>query len=440
MSRLLLVDDDEGFTAATSDIIELLGHEVVVSSTIADAITQLKAQQMDILLMDIMLPDGNGFDILDNLAEHNRPKHIAFITGHSAIRSLIKSVAGPGISYLLKPIDLAAIQSILNHTSPAEEHSEGKHFGVLIGESPQMRQLYGIIEKVAQTQANVMIQGESGTGKELVAQAIHNASQYSGEFVAINCGAISAELIASELFGHEKGAFTGAASRKIGLFERANNGTLFLDEITEMPMSMQPTLLRVLETGRVTRLGGTEELPVNCRVISATNRSTQALVDEKVMREDIYFRLAVFPIALVPLRERPQDIQLLADYFIAQFNREHGSQLSISDESMARLCQYDWPGNIREFRHALFRAFIMTDSGAKHVNVPGDLMSPFSSKSPVKSGLTAGKTIQEMERELITLTMQAVDGDKPKAADMLGISLKTLYNRLNVYESPVDID
>src|SRR5690606_37685435 len=223
-----------------------------------------------------------------------------------------------------------------------------KHFGYLIGESPAMKKLYQMIERVAATKANVLLQGESGVGKELVASAIHYASHCEGTFVPWNCGAASRELIGSELFGHEKGAFTGAIARKQGLFEQADKGTLFLDEITEMPLDMQPNLLRVLETQKVTRLGGTQEISVDCRVVSATNRTSEQLAEEQCLREDIYFRLAVFPIVIPPLRERPGDIQLLAEAFLAQLNHQNDSNLALSREGLDRLANYDWPGNVRE--------------------------------------------------------------------------------------------
>lgn len=291
-----------------------------------------------------------------------------------------------------------------------------------------------MIERVAATKANVLIQGESGVGKELVAQAIHRASGATGPFVAANCGAISRDLISSELFGHEKGAFTGAVSRRIGYFEQANGGTLFLDEVTEMPIDLQPTLLRVIETKQITRLGSTQKIPVDCRIISATNRPLESLAEEDVLREDLYFRLAVFPIVVPPLRTHKEDIPLLARSFLAELNAQNDTNLELSDEAIRRLQEYDWPGNVRELRHAIHRAFIMTSPNNRYLTLPKELASPFARERSTQPGLRAGKTISEMEKELITLTLQQVGGDKQNAAKMLGISLKTLYNRLNAYE------
>lgn len=441
--HILLVDDDERFTTATCEIIRHLGHEAQVEDSVEGALSCLEksaeaGRTVDVLLLDVMLPDGNGFEILQRLPQSLTPKKIAFITGHESIISLVRKVAGPDAQYLIKPIGLEDLKSVLTHRKQDKQHSGlpglERHFGVLIGEDPQMQAIYDQIEKVARTGANVLIQGESGTGKELVAQAIHNASTYEGPFVAANCGAISPELLGSELFGHEKGAFTGAVSRKEGYFEQADNGTLFLDEITEMPIDMQPSLLRVLETSQVTRLGSTQAQQVSCRVVSATNRTQQQLMEENCLREDIYFRLAIFPIQLPPLRERPSDIPLLARYFIHQFNDEHDTQFQLTDSQLQRLKDYSWPGNVREMRHLLYRAFIMSDRSTTDITLPETLESPFAKESANKSSLEAGVTIQEVERELISVTLKKVEGDKRRAADMLGISLKTLYNRLNEYQ------
>lgn len=432
MTNILLVDDDQLFTDATAQLITLLGHNVEVAATAEQAKQKLENEHYDVLMLDIMLPDGNGFDILHNLPETQRPAKVAFITGHSAIKSMVNSIAGPGVTYLLKPIDLASIENLLS--GPQLSQESNTHFGVLVGESPVMKKVYTHIERVAPTKANVMIMGESGTGKELVAQAIHNASQCQGPIIAANCGAFSPELLSSELFGHEKGSFTGATGRKIGLFEQAKGGTLFLDEVTEMPIDMQPTLLRVLETGMLRRVGGTEDIPVDCRVVSATNRSRDQLATEQCLREDIYFRLAVFPIDLPPLRQRGEDITLIAEHFLHQFNQEQSRNLVLSEECKQQLRTYTWPGNARELRHTLYRAFILADPQATELTFAQELTSPFADSSSNENTLVAGTTIHEMEKQLIELTLEQVDGDKPKAAKMLGISLKTLYNRLNQYQ------
>lgn len=438
MAKVLLVDDDDSFTQATEQLLRLLDHDVDTADSVAAARKRLTAGRYDMVLLDLMLPDGSGLNLLEDLPEEKHPPHVAIVTGHPAVKSLVKTLYGPNISYLIKPIDLEQLKTLVDK-SGTREHGDandaGKHYGCLIGESTSMRHLYSMIERVSQTPANVLLVGESGVGKELVARAIHNASPSSGPFVAANCGAFSRELIGSELFGHEKGAFTGAVGRKPGLFEQANGGTLFLDEVTEMPLDMQPNLLRALETSRVVRLGGTQEIPVDCRVISATNRSEGQLAEDNCMREDLYFRLAVFPITIPPLRQRKGDIPLLAKQFLLELNQEVGTAFTLSDASLDRLMNYDWPGNVRELRHTIHRAFIMSDPEQQsELRLPQQIASPFAKDHGDRTGLQVGKTIEQTERELITLTLEQLSGDKRKAAQVLGISLKTLYNRLNAYE------
>ena len=298
-----------------------------------------------------------------------------------------------------------------------------------------MHELYRMIERVGETSANVLLMGESGAGKEVVANAIHYAAKTAGQFVATNCGALTNDLISSELFGHEKGAFTGAVSAKAGVFEQAKEGTLFLDEVTEMPIEHQPTLLRALETNSIVRVGGVKQIPINCRVVSATNRTEAELAEKQVLREDIYFRLAVFPIKVPALRERKDDIELLARLFLSQLNEQNGTQRLINDQQLERLVQYDWPGNVRELKHAIHRAFIMVDPASQLITLPDDFSSPFSKKSTSSTNhvMAAGYTIESVEKELILVTLKELKGDKPQAAKMLGISLKTLYNRINKY-------
>jgi DNA-binding NtrC family response regulator len=296
-----------------------------------------------------------------------------------------------------------------------------------------MQELYLMIERVAKTSANVMLMGSSGVGKEVVASAIHKASQVAGQLVTTNCGALSKELIGSELFGHEKGAFTGAIAKKDGVFERAENGTLFLDEVTEMPIDMQPNLLRVLESKKVIKVGGTKEIPVNCRVVSATNRTMDSIAQDNILREDVYFRLAVFPITIPSLHERKEDIPLLAKAFLEELNTENDCQYVWTEAQLERLSRFDWPGNVRELRHSVHRAFIMSDPTGNEIQLPNSFESPFSLSKKPSNNVAAGQTIENVEKELIRITLEKVDGNKTSAAQMLGISTKTLYNRLHAY-------
>ena len=436
MLTVLLVDDDPEFTEVACTIIEFLGHDILTAANLAEARECLTKETFDHILLDFMLPDGSGVHLFDELdALPKRPK-VTLITGHPSVRGIIKGLCGPNIDYLVKPIQREDIEAAL--TGKKEKPNSGgtrikKYFGHLIGESAPMKELYKLIERVSRTSANVMLLGESGVGKEVVAESIHAASDVTGPYIATNCGAFSKELIGSELFGHEKGAFTGAVNRKEGVFEQAESGTLFLDEITEMPIDMQPNLLRVLENKVVIRVGGTKTIPVNCRVVSATNRKMEEIAESKVLREDIYFRLAVFPITIPPLRERKEDIPLLASQFITDFNQENGTRFEWEETQLDNLMTYDWPGNVRELRHFVHRAGIMSDPDKTDIELPKTIESPFAKKQSTSPALEAGRTIEDVEKELIYATLEKVNGNKTLAAEMLGISTKTLYNRLHAY-------
>lgn len=434
--KILLVDDDEGFRCTTVELLSQLGHEVTGADSVAAAKKILQQTGFERVLLDLMLPDGNGLDILETLQSSEKAIKVTIITGHPAIKGVVKSVYGPNVNYLIKPISLQKLQNLLNDDSPSsqQQSTQNGFCGLLIGESKPMQKLHKMIERVAKTDANVMLFGESGVGKELVAQAIHQTSEVNGPFVTVNCGAFTRELINSELFGHEKGAFTGAVKSREGVFEQAKNGNLFLDEVTEMPLDLQPNLLRTLETKKVVRLGSGTSIDVNCRVISATNKTEQQLAEEDCLREDLYFRLAVFPIHIPALRERTDDIPLLASYFLEQLNSEHGTSLKLTEQNQNQLTDYEWPGNVRELRHTIHRAFILSDPDGKNIHLPKTFGSPFAERKDAHQKLAVGQTIEQMERRLIYQTLDQLDGNKKKAADMLGISLKTLYNRLNDYD------
>lgn len=310
-------------------------------------------------------------------------------------------------------------------------------FGHLYGRSPVMRALYRQIGKVSGTLATVLIMGESGTGKELIASTVHNMSPRADQaFIAVNCGAISPNLIESELFGHEKGSFTGAGQRHVGYFEHACGGTIFLDEITEMPVDMQVKLLRVLETGVFMRVGGTEPIQTRARIIAATNRNLQEAVADGAFREDLMYRLAVVPLYVPPLRERDDDIEELAHHFLAQFNAAHQTDKMFSRAALDALRNHAWPGNVRELRNAVQRGYIL---GEKTVELDNPLTSPRGPARPtVKEGvlsLSVGVTLAEAQRVMILATLEHFHGDKRQAAKTLGVSLKTLYNRLDLYQS-----
>jgi DNA-binding NtrC family response regulator len=309
-------------------------------------------------------------------------------------------------------------------------------FGRLVGRSKPMLEVYDLISRVAPTEATVLITGESGTGKELVAETLHRCSaRKDAVMLPVNCGAVSPGLIESELFGHERGSFTGAERQRKGYFERANGGTLFLDEVTEMPIELQVKLLRVLETGTVLRVGGNESIPVDVRVVAATNRDPAEAVKAGKLREDLYYRLNVFPIPLPPLRQRTGDVELLAQHFLAQLNREAGSAKTWSRAALERLRRNGWTGNVRELRNVVQRAFILGDD-----EIPAEVLPLPAESAHAQDGapvlhVRVGTSIEQAEERLILATLEMTGGDKRKAAEVLAISLKTLYNRLNVYDA-----
>ncbi len=430
MANLLIVDDEPAFTSGIAEYLRLNGHDVAEAESLELARTHLDASTPDVLLLDLMLPDGSGLELFDHFKEQ-RPQQIIIITGHSGVKSLIGGMAGDGVSYMTKPIEPRELLNLLDLPSDdadVEDDPGSAHFGLLVGESEPMQAVYQMIEQVAPTDSTVFVQGESGTGKELVAEAVHRLSGRKGRFVPVNCGGLSKELIASQLFGHEKGSFTGAAKRHIGFFERANGGTLFLDEITEMPADMQTHLLRVLETGKILRVGAEDEIAVDTRLVAASNRDPSKAVADGILREDLYFRLGVFPISLPPLRERPGDIELLAQTFLEQLNAKYKTGKSFSGDALRQLATYSWPGNVRELKHAVHRAFIVSADGT--VEAPEQLAEPDSNDI---EGVRAGRSIADVEKDLILATLQHYKGDKKAAATSLGISLKTLYNRLKDY-------
>ena len=438
MANVLLVDDEPDFVAAAKEMLQLHGHTVESAERLESARRLLGGVAPDVLLLDLMLPDGNGLELLEELRE-SPVKRVVFITGHPGIKSLIKNLSGPSVSYLTKPIGstelLRTVETDASTDSGAPTVNGNLHFGCLIGESPAMLSVYEQIEKVARTPSPVLILGETGTGKELVAESIHRASGRPGQFVAVNCGSLSRELAASELFGHEKGSFTGAVRRHPGFFKRADGGTLFLDELAEMPIELQPHFLRVLETGSVLPVGSEREVPVDARTVAATNRDPKKAIADKALREDLYYRLSVFPITLPPLRARVQDVPLLVDHFLGQAQTASGVETRrFSAEDSARLRAYHWPGNVRELRHVVLRAAIMTDPNESALRLPERFDSPFNEPNG-QQGLAIGRSIRDVERELIMRTLEHLNGDKRAAAETLGISLNTLYNRLNAYEA-----
>jgi DNA-binding NtrC family response regulator len=433
MSGVLLVDDEIRFLEATSETLRGRGHSVTTANCLAAARKALRNAEAQLVVLDLMLPDGNGLELLEDLSEYPDAR-VALITGHPSIKSQIQSLTGPTVTYLTKPIDVRDILRLIENDDEFPEPEEGseKHFGFLLGEAPAMQKVYEAIRRFGPTDVTVLVEGESGTGKELVAKALHTVSGRQGRFVPTNCGALAGELVASELFGHEKGSFTGATRRHAGVFERADGGTLFLDEISEMPLDMQTFLLRSLETGEIVRVGAEEETKVNARLLAATNRDLSSIVRDGIVRQDLFYRISECIIRLPPLRERGDDIGILVHHFVDRLNERYRAEKEPSAQFLEYCNKYSWPGNVRELKHVVHRAYLMTESAS------GEILPEAGGASPViqekeRIGIHAGRAISDVERELIFKTLDHFDGDKKAAADMLGISLKTLYNRLNEY-------
>ena len=529
---VLVVEDDDNSADLLSTFARSEGFVASIASSLAEARQQLIVHKPGIVLLDLGLPDGSGMDLFSD--ENLRgDAEIVLITGNASVETSVQALRLGAADYLIKPVSLKLLRTVLNRLAdaaprgsepprfqedavddegrPAVKQSgeepvygtdradrAGDSFGGMWGVSQGMRDVFVQIERVARTSVSVFIVGESGTGKELVAESIHRFShRKNGPFEAVNCGAISAQLIESELFGHEKGSFTGAIKQHKGFFERASGGTLFLDEITEMSLDLQVKLLRVLETGTFSRVGSDSPLRSDVRVVAATNRQPLTAVREGKLREDLYYLLNVFQIGLPPLRDRLEDLPLIARHFLAAYAKREGRKLSITDAALAVMQSYHWPGNVRELRNFVHRTAIMVDDRAIDV----DCLPPFDAQNTIGGGSVAdrypvapantsvapasagqpsgsaaeagatapsetsgdqaeagatatalndsaggdgempmvavrvGSTIADAERDLIIATLAYCDGAKERTADMLGISLKTLYNRLRAYGS-----
>lgn len=444
MPDALLVDDDTQYALALCELIEQEDFHVSICGTIEEALTHLESKVPDVVLVDIMLPDGSGIDLIrkiEALASHTR---VLVITGHAAIDTTVAALRAGVEDYLTKPINLDQLRVRLNAIKttisqhPPQTYGKRRtldQLGPLVGASTEMRELYASIENVAPTNMTVFLFGESGTGKELAAQAIYSLSTRSEQpFLALNCGAIPANLIATELFGHERGAFTDARAQHKGYFERADGGTLFLDEITDMPMELQVQLLRVLENRTITRLGGHTEIPVDVRVIAATNRHPREAVADGRLREDLLFRLMAFPIRLPPLRRRFGDITLLANNFLAEQNQNSAITKSLSPEAIDYIESSTWPGNVRELKNAIAHAYILADSVLLPEHFPESIIMATEDDGHALHCMP-GTPIDHFEKRYILATLEHHHGNKRRTAETLGISLKTLYNRLNDYQA-----
>lgn len=444
--RVLFVDDEQSITNLMRLELPRMGHETTVCVNGEEAIAALDANSFDAAIIDLRMPGKSGWDVIEHLKKVSPETEFVISTGHGSMDDAIHAVREGAYDFLPKPCTLFEISNVLqnigqkrelqNKTIALEKSLEAAQGPCdLIGDTQSMLRVRKLIEKIAPTDSTVLVLGETGTGKELVARRVHDLSNRAdAPFVAVNCGALPENLVESEFFGHRKGAFTGAESNRKGLFEVANGGTLFLDELGELDKSMQVKLLRFLESGEVRRVGENESFQVDVRVVCATNRDLQEMVQEGTFREDLFFRVNTFEIHLPPLRERREDIERLSLFLIARYLKRKAAPAGILSEDTLRVLRgYEWSGNVRELANALEHAVIMSDGEAIKIE---DLPASITRNSSVGGGSTANPanepmTLRQMEMQMIYQVLDKHEGDKPKTARELGIALKTLYNKLN---------
>jgi len=458
-TRVLIVDDEENQRLGLASMINSWGFRTDTAADGMEALEKWREYDPHVLLTDMMMPRLDGAELLRRLNAQGSHAPAIVITAFGNIETALTTMHELGAFWFLeKPIqppvlrfllERAAAQSMLSAETERLQRQLSYQgvLGDLVGNSEPMQQVFSLLRQVAPTKAAVLVTGESGTGKEMVARAIHRLSpRHAGPFVAINCAALPETLMESELFGHEKGAFTGAVERRAGCFELAQGGTLLLDELAEMPIGTQAKLLRVLEDSRVRRLGGKQESLVDVRVLASTNRKPEEAIKKGQLREDLYYRLNVFALELPPLRRRLDDLPMLAEAILRDLNKKHGTRITgLSSEVLSRLHRHNWPGNVRELRNVLERAAIVAGAGAvevahlqAHVGASSQAAAGDSSAAPPQGEgvfVPVGSTVEQAEKSLILITLAHTKNNKTRAAEILGISLKTLFNKLKEYGS-----
>ncbi len=458
-AHILVVDDDAQQRSDMAEMVRSLGYRVTTAADGREALDRLATAPANAILTDLVMPRMDGVALLKELASRGDRTPTVVLTGFGSIDQAISVVHDlKAFWFLEKPVLPGAMATLLERAIQQNQllketerlHSQLSYQGILgdlVGDSPCMKEIFSLIRQVAPTTASVLISGESGTGKELVARAIHTLSSRSGgPFVAVNCAALPESLMESELFGHEKGAFTGAVERRAGCFEQAQNGTLLLDEIGDMPIGTQAKLLRVIEESKVRRLGATSDIPIAVRVLAATNRPPEQAVQNKLLREDLYYRLNVFNISLPPLRDRKQDIPSIATTMIRDLNRKHGCRVThLSPEVLAWFADRPWPGNVRELRNMVERAVIMASEGEVQLrHLPGAVQAPQHAAVaaavpvPVRDDVLqvpVGMKMSDVEQAYVRLTLKHTRNNKKRAAEFLGLCLRTLHNKLQSYDA-----
>jgi two-component system response regulator HydG len=452
--RVLVVDNDIVHARTMGEGLSRLGHDVTVVGSGGEGARRIDQETFDIVVTDLMMTDIGGLEILARAKKASSETEVIVVTGHGTIPSAVSAMQQGAFNYLQKPLDLGhlrtAVEKAAESTRLRRQNLElnrrlDEKFGFegVVGSSPQMLGLIERLKRIAPTDATVLIQGETGTGKELVAQAVHqNSPRKSKPFVALNCAALSENILESELFGHVRGAFTDASSDRIGKFEYANGGTLFLDEVGDMPMATQIKLLRVLESGEITRVGSNTPERVNVRILSATNRNLEEAITGGSFRSDLYHRLKVVTIAIPPLRARAGDIPLLVEHFVKQFAKRHGKTIKgVSLAARTKLGSFDWPGNVRQLRNVIESMVVVDCDETLDVDdLPLELEPATPAATPVQPDGSAGiaslvgRPLEEVERVFITETLKLTGGNREQAAELLGIGERTLYRKIKEYQ------
>jgi two-component system, NtrC family, response regulator AtoC len=437
--KILVVDDDRSICKLLSSILQMESYPFRVATSGEQARQAMQEDRFDVLVSDIYLGDDSGLKLLEQIKSINSDAEVVIMTAHGTMETAVHAVRNGAFDYISKPFVVDDILGILHrieekfrlvqHTTMGAELADSMPNTEIIGATPKMVDIYKKVAKIARIEAPVLVLGESGSGKELVARAIHvNSDRAAASFIVINCGAIPETLLESELYGHERGSFTGASGQRKGLLESASGGTLFLDEISETSLSFQVKLLRVIQEQEIRRVGSNETVKVNIRLVAATNRDLREMVRANRFREDLFHRLNVFMIALPPLRERIPDIPLLASYFLKIFTAKHGKTVRLAADAVEAMKRYSWPGNVRELRNMLERAITFNDTGV----IQADELE-FAESGETESETAAvdvsGGSLDQMEKDHIIKVLKETGGNKKKAAEILGIERRTLYNK-----------
>ncbi len=449
--RVLVVDDDAPHAEAVAESLERVGYECVVATSGRDGLRLIEEQTFDIIVTDLIMDGVDGLEVLAKAKRELPDAEVVILTGHSTVKTAVTAMQAGATTYLTKPLDISELRTVADKVSQTQrlarsnlelQRQLNERFGFegVIGNSPAMHTVVGRLRQIAPTSATVLITGESGTGKELVAKALHNNSPRRYKpFVPLNCAALSENILESELFGHIRGAFTGADRERKGWFEHANGGTLFLDEVGDIPLSTQVKLLRALESGEIVRVGTNEPVKVNVRLISATNRDLNEAITSGAFRQDLFHRLKVVSVKLPPLRQRREDILLLIDFFLKEFSASHGKVVSsITPAARKALMAHPWPGNVRELKNTIESMVVMDFDGILDVD---DLTEEIQSNSPAaafESGSAAnsslvGRSLEEIEKYYIAETLKMTNGNREEASKLLDIGERTLYRKLKEY-------